>query len=280
MPKVGWEEMADVPPFTSDDPLTEGWSRARDDPNIVARTAHLKAHSGISGLEVCAPEEVERVVRLFLRDGFVAVRDVMSAGQLRRVQAATAEVIAERLAETPNGVTYNKDGSIIRQPGRYSFGSHGNLHRPEWCMLADLPAVHTILRSIFQSSNFMCWGAGGDFCIPGTIEYQALHRDLGPNVGDFQDTTGRLEVWDLPPFAVTCNFPMVDFDYLNGPIRQIPGTQNSRDPPPSPAEEPEWMRLSTVQPLGAGGVIIRDLRAYHGGTPNLSETVRAIPNVE
>ena len=37
------------------------------------------------------------------------------------------------------------------------------------------------------------------------------------------------------------------------------------------------MRLSTVQPIRAGGVIIRDLRAYHGGTPNLSENVRAIP---
>ena len=32
--------------------------------------------------------------------------------------------------------------------------------------------------------------------------------DIGP--GDFIDQTGRVELWDLPPMAVTCNFPMVE----------------------------------------------------------------------
>jgi hypothetical protein len=40
------------------------------------------------------------------------------------------------------------------------------------------------------------------------------------------------------------------------------------------------MRLSTVCPAPAGAVQIRDVRAWHGGTPNLSDEVRAIPNVE
>ena len=55
---------------------------------------------------------------------------------------------------------------------------------------------------------------------------------------------------------------MVDFNALNGPIRQIPGTQNTHDQPPQVGVEPEWMKLSTVMPLKAGGVIIRDLRAW------------------
>jgi hypothetical protein len=55
---------------------------------------------------------------------------------------------------------------------------------------------------------------------------------------------------------------MVDFENDVGPIRQIPGTQNTRDPPPGIAEEPEWMKLSTVMGLKAGGVIFRDLRAW------------------
>jgi len=49
---------------------------------------------------------------------------------------------------------------------------------------------------------------------------------------------------------------------------------------PTLAEEPEWMRLSTVCPAPAGAVQIRDVRAWHGGTPNLSDHMRAIPNVE
>ena len=40
------------------------------------------------------------------------------------------------------------------------------------------------------------------------------------------------------------------------------------------------MKLSTVCPAPAGSVLIRDPRAWHGGTPNLSNEVRAIPNAE
>ena len=40
------------------------------------------------------------------------------------------------------------------------------------------------------------------------------------------------------------------------------------------------MMHSTVSPAPAGAVLIRDVRAWHGGTPNVSEDVRAIPNIE
>ena len=40
------------------------------------------------------------------------------------------------------------------------------------------------------------------------------------------------------------------------------------------------MRLSTVCPVPAGTAIFRDARCWHGGTPNLSRDVRAMPNVE
>ena len=72
--KFGWEGMADVPAFTSHDPVTEGWERRRDDPNIQQRRAHLEKNAGIKGLDICSPEEVDRIVTVFLRDGFAAVR--------------------------------------------------------------------------------------------------------------------------------------------------------------------------------------------------------------
>ena len=65
----------------------------------------------------------------------------------------------------------------------------------------------------------------------------------------------------MPVPAVTINFPMVDLTTENGPTRQIPGTQNSRSPIPNLANEPEWMKLSTVCPAPAGSGIFRDLRA-------------------
>ena len=80
--------------------------------------------------------------------------------------------------------------------------------------------------------------------------------------------------------VIAVNFNMVDFTRENGPIRQIPATQNLDQRPPPLRDEPASMKLSTVCPLPAGSAIFRDNRAWHGGTPNLSDHVRAIPNVE
>ena len=76
------------------------------------------------------------------------------------------------------------------------------------------------------------------------------------------------------------NVLTVDATPINGATRQIPGSQHSREPFPTLDEEPAWMKLSAVCPAPAGAVQIRDVRAWHGGTPNLSDHVRSIPNIE
>jgi ectoine hydroxylase-related dioxygenase (phytanoyl-CoA dioxygenase family) len=96
----------------------------------------------------------------------------------------------------------------------------------------------------------------------------------------FRDHRGHLSVRDLPVPYVCVNFIVDDITRTNGPTRQIPGTQHARARWPTLAEEPEWMRLSTVCPAPAGSIQIRDVRAWHGGTPNLSDDLRAIPNLE
>jgi ectoine hydroxylase-related dioxygenase (phytanoyl-CoA dioxygenase family) len=152
------------------------------------------------------------------------------------------------------------------------------LHEDEWVDLVDMPTTTPILQAIFGSLNYILIGAGGDVAMPGAIEYQGLHSD---NVWtEPHDPTGRVSTREMPVPAVTINFPMVDLTPENGPTRQIPGTQNSRAPIPNLADEPEWMKLSTVCPAPAGSGIFRDLRCWHGGTPNLSHEVRAAPNVE
>jgi ectoine hydroxylase-related dioxygenase (phytanoyl-CoA dioxygenase family) len=151
-------------------------------------------------------------------------------------------------------------------------------HRPEWCQLIDLPTTTPILTAIFGSADYIVYGAGGDLALPGAIEYQGLHSD---NVWtELHDPVGGVTMRDLPTPVVHINFPLVDLTPVNGPIRQIPGSHRSRAPIPTLGDEPEWMRLSTVCPLPAGSAIIRDARCWHGGTPNLSKEVRAMPNVE
>ncbi len=262
-----------------------GWAGpSRDDPEVVALRDHLAANNGIVGLEICEPHEIERAVRIFDRDGFVVVRDALNAEQ-------TATLAAGVIAAVEEIVSLDDTREGNRGSHRYSFGgtsiTRSMLHRPEWRMLVDLPTVTPILTAIFGSTDYVVRAASGDFCLPGAVGYQPLHADMRDFVSpertpfsSFLDRRGYLTTRDLPVPYVCVNFLPFDQDRLNGPTRQIPGTQHARVPPPTLEEEPERMRLSTVCPAPAGAVQIRDVRAWHGGTPNLSEHVRAIPNVE
>ncbi len=261
------------------DPRCATWTRAHDDPNVVALRERLRERNGIVGLDVVEPDEVDRAVALFHRDGFVAVRDALDDQRLAALRQAAEEVITSLAEADPEGAVGGGAGGL---PHRYSFGgtsaARHMFHRAEWCQLIDLPTTTPILTAIFGSPDYIVYGAGGDLALPGAIEYQGLHSD---NVWtELHDPVGGLSMRDLPAPVVHINFPLVDLTTENGPIRQIPGSQRSRAPIPTLADEPEWMRLSTICPLPAGSAIIRDARCWHGGTPNLSKQVRAMPNVE
>lgn len=265
--------------LVSGDPRCADWTRSYDDPGVTALRQRLWEHNGIDGLEVVAPDEVERAAMLFHRDGFVAVRDALPSEQLDRLRIAAAEVIETLVAADPGGAVGGGAGGL---PHRYSFGgtsaTRQMFHRPEWCELLDMPTTTPILSAIFGSPNYIVCGSGGDLALPGAIEYQGLHSD---NVwAELHDPAGGLTMRDLPVPAIHINFPLIDLTPENGPIRQVPGSQRSRSPIPRLADEPEWMRLSTICPLPAGSAIFRDARCWHGGTPNLSRDVRAMPNVE
>lgn len=265
--------------LVSGDPNCANWTRQYDDPGVVQLREHLRENNGIKGLELVSPHEVDRATELFHRDGFVAVRDVLDPKQLERMRTAAHKAVADLMQDDPDCSAGGGAGGL---PHRYSFGggsaSRHMLHVDEWCELIDLPTTTPILTKIFGSADYVVGGAGGDIAMPGAIEYQGLHSD---NMwSELPDPYGNVTMRDLPVPVLTINFPMIDLTFENGPIRQIPGTHRSRAPIPNMADEPEWMKLSTVCPAPAGTAVFRDIRAWHGGTPNLSRDVRAMPNVE
>ena len=254
------------------------------DPETNTLRAHLEAHNGIRGLDVLEPGDVRHAVELFRRDGFVVIANVLDSAQVEILAKGCAEVAGEILA-LDNGRKGNRGSH------RYSFGgsslTRSQLHRPEWQMLLDVPVVTEAVAVIFGSPDYVLRAASGDFCLPGAVDYQPLHSDVSDWVNDkrtpfsaFHDPLGNVRIRDLPSPYICVNFLPQDVTRLNGPTRQIPGTQKSRTPIPGLDDEPEWMRLSTVCPVPAGGAMIRDVRAWHGGTPNVSEAARAIPNLE
>ena len=250
----------------------------------AALRAHLEANSGIPGLEIVEPDNLTRALELFRRDGFVVIANVLNDEQTRFLANGCNEVVAEVLA-----LDQSRGGN--RGSHRYSFGgsslTRSQLHRAEWQMMLQIPLVDEFVSTIFGSPDYVLRAASGDFCLPGAVGYQPLHSDVGDwrssaisPFSSFHDPRGQLTIRDLPCPYVCVNFLPQEITRLNGPTRQIPGTQHSRAPIPGLEDEPEWMRLSTVCPAPAGAIMVRDVRAWHGGTPNISAAMRAIPNLE
>ena len=315
---VGWDaatpvnetvdEHGNVPPeqrgFGVADPRAPK-RRVYDDPEVDELRHRLRRENGIRGLEICAPDEVERAVRIFRRDGFVVVRDLLDAAHLAQWRTGSARVLGEILSVPgTNGRKYVTETG--RLPHRYSYGtasaSRQLLHEAEWAAMVDLPTTTPLLTAIFGTMDYFVVGAGGDLCLPGAIEYQHLHADvhesnalsperieaaraLGIEIGtedgsEEVDNATRRRIVDCTPPIVTINFAMCDLTWENGPIRQIPGSHAWRMKPTPPAEEPAWMRYSTLVGAPAGTGVFRDNRAWHGATPNVSREIRALPNVE
>lgn len=216
-------------------------------------------------VEIVEPSEVEKAVRIFHRDGLVVMRDALTARQLAYARSGADRVIMQQTEAIPLE-------QANRGYARYSFGQQ--IHHPEWAQLIDLQTVLPVLEAIWKSSDFHCWGAGGDYSLPGA-RIQKLHADITDMLLDPQ---GRVNVFDLPTPVIVVNFPMVNFTEINGATRFVPGTHRNRDPAPGLEEEPDWMKRSIV--CGpAGGAVIRDIRCWHGGTSNRSDEIRAMTSV-
>ena len=63
----------------------------------------LEANNGMPGLEVLRPGEVDDAVRIFHRDGFVVVRDVLDADQLETLRRGCEREARALVAEFPDG---------------------------------------------------------------------------------------------------------------------------------------------------------------------------------
>ena len=92
---VGWDAMAPPnevvdeyghpaqdPGFGEPDPRAPT-RRVYDAPEVRALREYLRTNNGFRGLEICSPDEVTRAARIYRRDGFVVVRDLLDARATR-----------------------------------------------------------------------------------------------------------------------------------------------------------------------------------------------------
>ncbi|MEZ5412428.1 MAG: phytanoyl-CoA dioxygenase family protein [Acidimicrobiales bacterium] len=115
------------------------------------------------------------------------------------------------------------------------------------------PTVLAVLDAVL-GPDFECTYYGSDTPFPGA-EHQPAHQDGAP----------LFPGWDVtpPPYSIALNVPLVDVDEANGPLELFPGPHQ-----PDPAAEP--LRCT----LPAGGILLRDARVWHRGSPNVGAAPR------
>merc|ERR1712217_590061 len=184
------------------------------------------------------------------------------------------------LVEAVRALDPNDEGS--RGEKRHSFGgmssTNSQLHRPEFRELVNVPAVTKVLEAYWGSIDFAVSAAGGDLNMAGSRQHQRLHSDLGTSTL-LGPTTAIGRGVKAPMIAV--NYLIEPQTPYNGPLQHIPGTQLlSTDYLPQVDEEPENWFFSTMSPAEAGTAVIRDIRTWHAGTPNITVEDRPLPNCE
>lgn len=110
------------------------------------------------------------------------------------------------------------------------------------------------------------WGC--DVPLQGS-EYQGVHADYQRPL--FEETPDL----SLPPYMLVVSFGLVPITLANGPIEIAPGTHRLSRADARRAVDAGEIALRPV-PLEIGDVLIRHPWALHRGTPNTTETPRAL----
>lgn len=188
-----------------------------------------------------------------------------------------------------------------RERGRYSFSAvtvtQNLFHMEAWTKhLLDNPRVLDVLDIIYGAPgtdarpSYVPITAGGDYCLGDVSYFQWLHSDwTSATVGALREQDGG-EAWDpqhcrcIPPL-LCINFCLQPLTRWNGAMRIVPWADMRRhwsNFAPTFEEEvhewPSWL-LAKVFPANVGDALIRDVRVWHGGTPNLSGEVRFLPSI-
>ena len=210
----------------------------------------------------------------------VIVKHVLDPERLAIIRRGVDQVVRHMLS-------YDEARWGNRGSHRYSLGSapaHFG-YQQEWSVLVDPPALKPVLTAIFGTPDYVnrTAASGGDFVLPGCLNYQALHAD-GPS-GRHPIREKDVDVGALG-FCVT--YPMeivhdpshtVGHGPCNGATRQIRYTQTNRSAVPPLESEPRWMLCSTTSPAKAGDAFVRDNRGWHGAQPASFRPRTACPDL-
>lgn len=211
-------------------------------------------------------ESVESAVEQVRLNGFVLFEDVLKPELVDHMQEVFMQALDDATKDKPestevNTSAFRKNRVRMDLPFAAPFNDPSVITSP-----FILPVVEKLL-----GEDINCVYLSADAPLPGS-DYQVVHSDLEPFYPDSSVT--------LPPAGLVLNIPLVEVTKENGPMDAWPGgthliPENRNNPKYIEEAAKHIDPVSMTMPRGS--LLLRDLRMWHRGTPNNSDSVR--PNV-
>lgn len=197
-------------------------------------------------------------------DGFVILHDVIASKHIETLRKRMLTDVESILALDDVPYQFN-DGHLQQDPPPFPPYLFRDVLNNDFVVQITRAALGDGVKNTMYSGNT---------CLPNETP-QPLHVDYGQLWPGLQTAT--------PAYALVVNVPVVDMTLENGSTEIWPGThldttrsfdeKDIKIPP-----EDETSRRAEVEPLQphvlAGGVVIRDMRLWHRGMSNRTDTPR------
>jgi Phytanoyl-CoA dioxygenase (PhyH) len=200
----------------------------------------------------------------------VALRELRDAGLTTVENAIPLQVIDELRTAYDTLLDSHPDGRVQNTSGN----QHLQMQLPIQPPFSDPQVVtHPVVTQVVGAllgADFTCCYYNSNTALPGST-HQAVHRDTSPL---FRSEVGV----PTPPVGIVVNIPLVDFTVENGSTEVWPTTHLITDQPDEAATLDERTApLASIRlNAPAGSIVLRDLRAWHRGTPNMSAHQRTM----
>ncbi|SEO31879.1 phytanoyl-CoA dioxygenase family protein [Paenibacillus sp. OV219] len=204
-------------------------------------------------------ETIEIAIEQIKKNGYIGFESVLSAEQIAELKDAFLPMFNE----------------YIERFGYNTGTNRAQMHLPfvqpfiNDYMIANafaLPVIKAVLgegvRATYLASDTACPGS----------DYQNVHSDMPPLFPDLGVA--------LPAYSLVMNIPLVDVNAENGPLEVWPGgthldPENTKH---TSIDGPDVRAAKTMYSekihMPAGSIVIRDIRMWHRGTPNVTNENR------
>ena len=209
-------------------------------------------------------EHLQRALAALQEDGFVVLHGAIDPAHIETLRERMLADVGRILALADVPYQFN-DGHLQQDPPPFP----PYLFRD--VLVNDL--VVEVTRAVLGDGVKNAFYSGNT-CLPNTTR-QPLHVDAGQLWPDLETAT--------PAYSLVVNVPVVDATPENGSTELWPGTHldttraiddSDIKLPPAVEERLRGERRPLQPTVPAGSVLIRDMRLWHRGMPNLSDRPR------